>query len=357
MDHELPMRRRFGARLNLVLDRAESIYLKVLRAMILIIASLLILYAAGLAAMSLYRIAQSPSSVEEAPATVAPEELTGAGAPQPRPGTTREAEINPAHRAAYDQFLRRYYQLYQSRFEPFRQRTDRRLSLEEFDDTFVNTGTRLTAAARGTLDFNADKADLEALFRTMNAAAGLPRTQERLRAYQQAQRVRVCRNVQRMRTTQRQSWDPYSTSCANWYYDMGCAVTRRVQTPYTERACEMRFPEGTQSHTQIFRAYQSHFYSLLNQRREANAAKAEAERFGIIQGIAEGKLDLMTALKVLGGFLILMFFFLLIAIERHQRLKTAAEERLSPPPAPPEEPEEPEHGGAGEGWTPAPAAA
>jgi hypothetical protein len=205
------------------------------------------------------------------------------------------------------------------RFEPFRQPTDRRLTLEEFDDTFVSTGTRLSAVSRGRLDFDADRAELETLFQVMAEAAALPRTQQRLRAYQRAQRVRVCRNVQRMRTTRRPSWDSYSTACQNWYYDMGCAVTREVQTPYTERVCEMRFPEGTQSHIQIFRAFQNRYYELLNQRRSENAARAQSERLSILHGINEGRLDLMTSLYVIGGFLVLMFFFLLIAIERHQR--------------------------------------
>ena len=312
-------RRPLAERAKDVLDRAETVYLRVLRAVILVIATLLVLYAAGLAAVSLFKIAQSPGSVQEKAATVAAEELTNAGVPARRADANSEPEINPAHRAAYDRFLRRYYQLFRARFERFRQSTDRQLSLSDFDDSFVNSGTRLTAVSRGDLNFEADRADLETLLQVMTQASALPRTQQRLRAYQQARRVRVCRNVQRMRTTLRPGWDPYGVTCPNWYYDMGCAVTRRVRTPYSERVCEMRFPEGTESHIQIFRAYQNHFYALLNQRRNANAAAAESQRYGIIQGIAEGKLDLMTALKVLGGFLLLMFFFLLIAIERHQR--------------------------------------
>jgi len=51
----------------------------------------------------------------------------------------------------------------------------------------------------------------------------------------------------------------------------------------------------------------------------APASTAEAERQGIVAGIADGHLSLMTALQLIGGFLVLMFFFLLTAIERHQR--------------------------------------
>jgi hypothetical protein len=81
----------------------------------------------------------------------------------------------------------------------------------------------------------------------------------------------------------------------------------------------MQFPEGTQSHAQIFRAFQDRYFSLLQERREANSSAAEKKRQDIIASISDGKLSLLTALQVLGAFLALMFFFLLIAIERHQR--------------------------------------
>jgi hypothetical protein len=81
----------------------------------------------------------------------------------------------------------------------------------------------------------------------------------------------------------------------------------------------MRYPDGTQSHLQIFRAYQDRYFQLLTQRRAANTARAQASREGIVAGIATGKQNLWTVLTLVGGFLVLMFFFLLIAIERHQR--------------------------------------
>lgn len=312
--------------LSLALNRAERFYLRLLRGAILIVATGLLLYAAGLALISFYKVTRSPESVQEKEATVAAGELTRAGIPARRDsGNDGEPEVNPAQRQAYDQFLRAYYQLFRTRFEPFRQSADRQLSLSDFDDTFVNTGTRLTAVSRDDLDFAADQRDLRSLFGVMREASALPETQSRLRAYQRAQRVRVCRNVQRMRTVERPGWDPYSTSCATWYENMGCPVTRRVQTPVTERACQMQLPQGTQSHLDIFRAYQNEFYRLLNERRQTNAAEAEAARSSIQQGILEGRLDLGTVLTILASFLALMFFFLLIAIERHQRNRRTAQ--------------------------------
>jgi len=326
-----PLRTRAGA----LLDRAETAYLRILRAVILIIATVLIGYALILSAISLYRVAQSPSSVKEQEATVAPQELAAAGAKSTAQSPTQEngPTYDPAQRRAYDEFLGRYYTLFRTRFEPLRQKEDKQLTRAEFDDNFVGTRTRLEAASKHQRDFASDIADLRTLLQVMTDASGLPETRQTLASYKAATKVRVCRAVERTRTITESGWDRYATSCPDWYNEpIGCAVTRQVETPYTARECTMKFPDGTRSHSQLFRAYQDRFYALLGERRSRNAAEAEAKRLGIMAGIAKGKLDLWRALAIAGGFLLLMFFFLLIAIERHQR-------RLSGAPAPTVEPE------------------
>lgn len=108
--------------------------------------------------------------------------------------------------------------------------------------------------------------------------------------------------------------------CSDWYVSpYGCPATRPVEVPYTETVTKLQYPAGTQSHTQIFKAFQDKYFQLLDERRQANATQAQEEREGILAGVAEGQLSLLTALQIVGGFLALMFFFLLIAIERHQR--------------------------------------
>ena len=307
-------------RIASVLDRAESAYLKILRAAILVIATGLVLYAAVLASFSAYKVLRSPSSVHEEVATVAANELVSAEAPvtpaQPGAGGTH---ANAAQRRGYEQFLNGYYQLYRARFEPFRQSEDHPLGRAEFDDRFVGVQTRLGAVAQGEVNYETDIADLQTLLRTMTEAATLPTTQQRLDRYKAARKVQSCQNVERTRPTVTVGWDSLSMSCPNWYINGGCAVSRTVQTPYTARECSMRFPEGTQSHLQIFRAYQDRYFSLLSDRRTENTARAQASRQEIVAGNVAGKLNLWTSLMILIGFLVLMFFFLLIAIERHQR--------------------------------------
>ena len=317
---------RLGQRAGAILDKAESVYLRILRAAILILATLLIIYAVGLAAISLYKVSQSPASVKEKVASVAPQELTAAELPaRPTAAQRSGPVVNPAQKAAYDRFLTAYYRLFKANFEPYRQREDKQLSLDEFNDSYVNTGQRLSSIGRKELDFKQDHADLQSLLVVMNQASNLPETLQRLKKYQTAKKIQVCENVQRIRSESRISWDPNSYACTDWYESGGCYVTREVEVPYTEKSCKMQFPEGTQPHTQVFRAYQNQYYSLLNGRREANALAAQAERNAILRNISEGEDSLSTALKIAAGFVLLMFFFLLIAIERHQR-RIAAEQ-------------------------------
>ncbi|WP_066799452.1 hypothetical protein [Sphingomonas soli] len=302
-------------------DRAEEVYLRVLRATVLIIATLLILYTFYLAVAGLYRIAQSPASVKEAVANVTASEIVDA-----EDVSTKAAEgdgspaVDAARQKYYADFVKRYYALFRTKFEPFRQPEDKTLSSDEFDDNFVKSAQRLRAVTSGELDFEKDQSDLEALLATMSTASGEPKAAERLRRYRSAKKVAVQREVRRTRTEYRRGWNTYSTACEGWYYSpMGCAENRAVEVPYTDTVTAMEFPKGTQSHSQIFRAMQDRYFTLLEERRRSNAADAELKRMQIMDGNVQGHVDLATALRIFGGFLALMFFFLLIAIERHQR--------------------------------------
>jgi len=309
--------------LGTLLNKIEKIYLRILRIAILLIATLLIGYACYLGIASVIKIARSPESVKEREATVSADELVNADIPQKNDlaiPADQKIKIDPVQRQYYRSFVGRYYHLYKTNFEPFRQPEDKQLSQDEFDDSFVNTEARLNAVAAGNVDFTKDKADLESLLGVMTQAAGDPETKRRLKQYKEAKKVQVTKNIQRMRTEYRRGWDSYSTACDNWYdTPIGCAVRRPVQVPYTDTVTVMEFPASIRSHTQVFKAYQDRYYTLIGKRRERAAADAAAERDRIVAGNAEGRVSLVTAMWILGAFLALMFFFLLIAIERHQR--------------------------------------
>ena len=309
-------------RASVLLDKVERVYLRVLRAAILVIATLLLLYAAWLAVSSTYKLSQSTDSVSQEEVVVVADDITNAEVPAVK--EQRRAGAGPAANATqaayYRDFAGRYHGLYRRKFEPYRQQGDKQLALGEFDDSFVNTAERLKAVTAGELSFEDDRADLESLYRVMAEAADKPLTKERLARYRAAKKVPVRKQVQRTRTEYRQGWDSSSTACEDWYETpYGCSVRRAIEVPYTAAVTEMEYPAGTRSHSQIFRAFQERYFKLLAERREASAAKAEDERQSILEGFVDGRMSLMTALQVLGAFVALMFFFLLIAIERHQR--------------------------------------
>jgi len=330
-------------RLNNLFDRVEVIYLKALRITILMIATLLIAYTLYLAISGLYGVAQSPNSVREAVATVAANEIVDAEETDPAGAAAVNGPVvDPAHRKFYAGFVNRYYTLFRTKFEPYRQTEDKTLSRDEFDDNFVQSRARLAAVTDGTTRFEPDRADLESLITTMSAAAAEPKASARLKRYKGARKVAVKHEVQKTRVETRSGWNSYSTSCPAWYESpIGCPEQRQVDVPYTQTVTAMEFPKGTQSHAQIFRAMQDEYFALLEQRRTTNAANADLRRTEIVMGRVRGSESLGLALRIFGGFIALMFFFLLIAIERHQRRLSAAldgnniAEGPEPSPAPP----------------------
>lgn len=320
MDSEA--KRPFIARMSVTFDTVEKVYLRFLRAIILIIATIMILYAAWLGLSGLYKVMRSPTSIVEEPVTVSAQDLIthqGSAADKVQPSEKAD-EIDPKTRKFYADFTSRYYGLFRSGFEPYRQSDDKILSKEEFDDAFLRTDLRLNAIKKGELDFVEDKSDLDLLITVMSEAASSPSTKSQLQKYKSAKKVEVSRKVQKTRSETRRGWDSYSMSCASWYLEpIGCATNRTVEVPYTETVKSMQFPQGTLSHSQIFRSFQDRFFALLKERRTKAANNAESAREAILIGQHEGKSALLLALQIGGGFLTLMFFFLLIAIERHQR--------------------------------------
>lgn len=305
------------------LDRVEVAYLKILRAVVLLVATGLIAFALWLGISGLIKLSRSPDSVVEQQAVVSADDLVNAPvvdelAPASRNGQDPVPSV--ATRSAYRDRLNRYFEIYRTRFEPYRQAEDKQLSRDEFDDQYLKTNDRGLSVARGSLNEAADLADLDKLIAVVGEAAASAKTVEALSKYKAARKVQVRKSVERFRTEMRQGWDSDSTACEGWYYrPYGCAVVRAVSVPYTEQVMEMEFPKGTRSHAAIFNAYHQRYNELLADRRMENSLQADLEREAIVEGKIDGGNAIWTAVQIGTGFLVLMFFFLLIAIERHQR--------------------------------------
>lgn len=311
------------ARWKGALDRIEAAYLIALRAAVLLVATGLILLALWFAVTGLIKIVRSPSSVIEQKATVTVSDVLDSpltSEPEPASSQAEQPVANVATRNAYQDRLRRYFAIYRTRFEPFRQAEDKQLSRDEFDDKYLKSNDRAASVANGVLDESSDLADLDGLISIMSEAANHPKTRNLLKKYREARKVDVRKTVEKVRTELRDGWDSSSTACEDWYLrPYGCPTVRSVEVPYTQAVTVKEFPKGTVSHAAIFDAYHRRYVDLLEERRRQIREQAEFERQSILDGQVAGKFSLWSALQLAGAFLTLMFFFLLIAIERHQR--------------------------------------
>jgi hypothetical protein len=301
-----------------LLDNAESIYLVILRAAILIIATICLIWALWLTTSGLFGISRDAASVQEIEANVSAQEVASAPL-DVTAGKAGPKDPLAAERAYYSDFAKRYLALFRARFEVYRQPSDAAISLQQFDTRFLQSASRLQAITDGNLIFADDKRDLESLLATMREAATLPAATHRLRLYKTSRRQRVERKVNGTRT---------ESYCSYYGYYIGTCITYATrQVPYTETRVSMELPKGVIPYDQLFGKYQDAYFSLLTERREANRRHASDQRAEIVDGNLRGRISLWTAVQVLGSFLVLMFFFLLIAIERHQRKLSA---RLAP---------------------------
>lgn len=293
------------------LNRMERVYLAALRTLALVIATLLLLYAAWLGVTGLYKVSRSADLVKETPATVTTEEVTNIDLKAVQARESKAPDPFKRERAFYQDFRKRYFNLYKTKFAPFLQKDDSKISEQELEGKFVYLNNRLEAIRQGQLNFGADKADLEALLIGMTAAADAKVSQDRLRVYSSAKKSNVSRTITDTRTERYCSYyGYYIEQCITW-------DTREV--PVKRVVTEMKLPDGVISPNDLFAAYHEKYINTLTSHRTDNAAKAESGRSEIIRGNVIGAENLWTALRVVGFFVVLMFLFLLIALERHQR--------------------------------------
>jgi hypothetical protein len=142
-----------------------------------------------------------------------------------------------------------------------------------------------------------------------------------LQSYRAAKKAQVCRNVSKTRKRTVSYWDSESMSCSNWYYvPYGCSSTRTVTEPYTEKVCEMQFPDDLASPATAMGQALERFLSVAEFRQTDAEYRAEEQSAEINERKVTGRGDLMDGGKIFLGFLGLMFLYLLVVIERHHRL-------------------------------------
>lgn len=295
------------------LARLERLYLAGLRIATLAIATILLIYALWLGLSGIWGVSKDAESVEVAQVTVRPDEIAVLPAEAAETGEEQSAADDAADAAQlyYKGFLDKYYALFQTRFERFKQADDEVLTKEEFDRNFLQIALRLEHIENGDLSLSEDQERLESLFTAMRSAADLEVTKKRLSAYKAAKKKRVETKVTKFRD---------ETYCDYYgYYQDECLSYDTRSVPYTETQVSMELPKGVFSYRDLFGSYQDTFIQTLMNRTEQAEIEASNKRGEILTDNEEGSQALALAIKIAGGFLVIMFFFLLIAIERHQR--------------------------------------
>jgi hypothetical protein len=183
MESKWDDRANWRVRWSSALDRAEVVYLKILRAAVLLVATGLIIVAVWLGISGIIKISRSPDSVVEKEAIVSANDLVDAPVvDEQMPANSEDQDPVPsaATRNAYRDRLNRYFDIYRTRFEPYRQAEDKQLSRDEFDDQYLQTNDRAMSVANGSLDETTDLADLDRLIAVVGEAAASAKTYEAL---------------------------------------------------------------------------------------------------------------------------------------------------------------------------------
>ena len=316
-----------------VLARIETIYLEVLRAAALIVATLILFWIAWLLVSSAYRISRDADDVELAPVEVTAQQvvdLESENAPEVSQGVSDQADPP----SKFDAFRDKYFALYQSKFEKYKKDEDEELSKDDFTEIFLSGFAEDGAMTEDPLDAAADivmadamaeeylsesayvqAEDFADLYSTMDAASTLPVTIERLEAYRDTPKVRSERKVNRTRE------ESYCSYYSDYFGECLSYGSRTV--PFQSTVVDMVTPDGILEPQALFAAYQDTYLSTLSAKREESSSNAAQERSARLEDNAKGWLGFSNALWFAGTFLVLMFFFLLVAMERHQRRMAA----------------------------------
>lgn len=306
------------------LDRIEDIYLTILRVAVLAVATICLCAAVYFAADALWRVAVS-TKVETEPTTVSGAEVASKMRDAPDADRTSDGPAIPASvRTRHQQFVKdvfpAYYAIYRQASESYKKPEDKTLSSEQLLDALgYDLGTYAAGQDPTTRLFVEDENYRAQIKTSVTAALAGADAVRLLREYKAAEKTaQSCSTAYERRRV----WDSYSTACRGWYYEpYGCEVTRSVPV---ER-CVPAYPDGIVSPAVAFGRADEAFRALWLEKFDKNASDAATKVSEREATRAQIGPKLLTALQIAIGFLVVMLFFLIVAIERHlRRLSTGS---------------------------------
>lgn len=302
------------------LERVETAYLHALRIAGLLIATLCLIAALIFAANATWRLFINTKVEPQATSVDTAVLAQQVASPPAAGGGNSAASANDPVKASHDKFNKdvwpKYYAIYQNTYQQHRNTADRlipsddmlavlRYDLDSYRAAIEDEGFEALSVRRMVTDSGYQAAALKHVGEVMTATP----VKARLNSYKTA-----TKSEQRCTTTPRT--ERVNQTCG-YYYVYDCSYTRTIQ----DRRCEAVFPETVMTPAAAFERADATFASawLTDENAKAETAAGESMRRELQR--AEIGPNLQLALIIIGGFFTVMFFFLLVAIERHLRPK------------------------------------
>ena len=262
-------------------DKLEIFYLSQMRKALLVFSTVLFVYATVVGVTSLYQVTRSADDVVEANPDVQATDIIPmqSSASSVIQGTESTVSNQPTTtpKTPFEEHASRMYAVWTSKFEVHRKASDPKLSESDFTGWYAGAWDSFNkpewcSEEECTDDeFEVFKSDLALAETTVSAAAVDPSLKSRMAAASSGQ--------------------------TNGYDNAFVDVNRN-------------------------------FWAKLNEERKANREAAAAKRAEIAAGKVAGGIGLTTAGWAFVAFICLMFAFLLVAVERHQRKLAGDIERI-----------------------------
>lgn len=258
-----------------IVDRAEALYLRILRWIAIFVATIMLAFASWNGLNSAFNYALSLQTAEYQPVEVTQADMVSAATPPKEDGApvraTVETERQKMPPSIYDVHAKKMYQAWKTDFEPYRPNGDPALTFADFSDWYQSEYINGTLRKHNVVDWvlNAElaKADMEMSVEVLAKAAKDPAIVARMKAFQEGR-------------SKKEFWDRYDQTF-------------------------MRLIDG--------------YWISLKVKRDIEAGRVTAKRAAIANKAEKASASYMEARNALAGFLGLMFFFLVVAMERHQR--------------------------------------
>lgn len=263
-----------------IVDKAEALYLRLLRWIAIVVATLLLAFAALNGLSSAINYLQTLDIFQPEPAAVTAADMVAAASPAKADAvpirSSGEVQKDRLPTSIYDAHAKKMYQIWKDSFEPYRPKSDPALTFADFSQwyqtEYINGTLRRHDVLDWVLDGDRANSDLEASVEVLAEAAKDPAIIARMKAFQSGK-------------SKDQFWDRYDQTF-------------------------MRLIDG--------------YWVTLKAARDDEATQAAAKMAELAQKRDAASSSFVEARNALVGFLGLMFFFLIVAMERHQR-RIAAE--------------------------------